>query len=127
MRTLIIAAAAGLMTLSALPVAASASAPQERRYDQNQNTPGRDNDRRDDDRRGNNGNHNDRNNDRGDSRYGQWNSSWGARPSAPPRAYTSRQNDWYRHVRACSTRFRSYNPRTDTYVVRRNVTSRCRL
>jgi hypothetical protein len=58
--------------------------------------------------------------------YGQWNARWGARPPAPPRHWT-RRGDWYRHVRACQLRFRSYNPRTDTYVVRRGVTRRCPL
>jgi len=133
MRTLLIAAAAaGLMTLSVAPVAASANAPQERRYEQDHNRPvaGRPNDPRANDHRPGANRPDDHNRpgaDRDDSRYGQWNPSWGARPSAPPRAYASRQNDWYRHVRACSTRYRSYNPRTDTYVVRRNVTARCRL
>jgi len=32
-----------------------------------------------------------------------------------------------RHVRACQQRYRSYNPRTDRYVVRRGVTRRCTL
>lgn len=34
---------------------------------------------------------------------------------------------WRRHVRRCMARYRSYNPRTDRYVVRRGVTRRCRL
>lgn len=61
-----------------------------------------------------------------DSRYGRWDASWGARPSAPPRHW-NKQNDWYRHVRACQQRYRSYNTRTDTYTVRRGVTRRCTL
>ena len=36
-------------------------------------------------------------------------------------------NSWRRHVRACSARYRSYNPRTDRYVVRRGVMARCYL
>lgn len=116
MRRLIAAAAAGLMALSVLPAAANA-APQERRYEQDRNN----------DRGQDRGRHDDRNNGRGDdARYGRWDNSWGARPAAPPRSWT-RQNDWYRHVRACSQRFRSYNPRTDTYVVRRGRTAQCRL
>lgn len=63
---------------------------------------------------------------RGNS-YGNWNNSWGARPGAPTAAYRGRQNDWYRHVRACQQRFRSYNSRTDSYTVRRGVTRRCTL
>lgn len=31
------------------------------------------------------------------------------------------------HQRACARRYRSYDPRTDLYVVRRGVTARCRL
>lgn len=31
------------------------------------------------------------------------------------------------HQRACAGRYRSYNPRTDRYVVRPGVTARCRL
>ncbi|KGM32102.1 BA14K family protein [Inquilinus limosus] len=31
------------------------------------------------------------------------------------------------HQRACSQRYRSYDPRTDLYVVRPGVTARCRL
>ncbi|MBJ7486589.1 BA14K family protein [Brevundimonas sp.] len=123
MRTLLIAAAAGLMTLSALPVAA-AVAPQERPYTQD-TMRGQDRGRNDND--WNNGRGNDRNEGRNDNdRYGRWDNGWGARPAGPPRGWT-RTNDWYRHVRACSQRYRSYNPRTDTYVVRRNVVARCRL
>lgn len=114
--TTLIAIAAGLMTLSALPVSAADAAPQERRYEQDRsNDRGPDRGRQDD------------RNGRGDNdRYGRWDNSWGARPAGPPRSW-SRQNDWYRHVRACSQRFRSYNPRTDTYVVRRGRTAQCRL
>lgn len=59
--------------------------------------------------------------------YGNWNNSWGARPSAPTAAYKGRHNDWYRHVRACQQRYRSYNPRTDTYNLRAGVNRRCTL
>ena len=131
MRNLLIAAAAGLMTLSALPVAA-AVAPQERPYTQD-NMRGQDRGRNDND--WNNGRGNDNRDDRRDSRndnrhdndrYGRWDNRWGARPAGPPRGWT-RSNDWYRHVRACSQRYRSYNPRTDTYIARRGVVVRCRL
>ena len=112
MRKLIIAAAVGLSTLAALPAIASAAG-QERPYMQERRgpppppgpivqRPGP------------------------DGRYGTWDDRWGPRPVAPPRHWT-RQNDWYRHVRACQQRYRSYNPRTDTFVVRRGVTARCRL
>ena len=115
MRNLLIAAAAGLMSFSALPSAA-ATAPQERPYMQG---PVRGPDMRGPDRRidppG-----------RNDARYGRWDNGWGARPPAPPRHWT-RHSDWYRHVRACSQRYRSYDPRTDTFVVRRGVVQRCRL
>lgn len=58
--------------------------------------------------------------------YGQWNNGWGQRPPAPPKHW-SRRGDWYRHVRACQQRFRSYDPRTDTYVVSRGNRRRCTL
>ncbi|CAN5210902.1 hypothetical protein BH10PSE1_BH10PSE1_26220 [soil metagenome] len=116
MRKILIAAAAGLMTLSAIPFAASAASvePQMRPYNQqgpmngpmNHNGPGV--------RPG------------PDGQYGTWDDRWGARPGAPPRGY-ARHNDWYRHVRACSQRYRSYNPRTDTFVVRHGRTAVCRL
>ena len=121
MRKLLIAAAAGLMTLSALP--ATAGTAQERPYNSgpmsgpmnhgpmggpmNHNGPGQV-------RPG------------PDREYGTWDDRWGARPAPPPRGW-GRNNDWYRHVRACSQRYRSYNPRTDTFVVRRGVAARCRL
>ncbi|HEX8471417.1 MAG TPA: BA14K family protein [Brevundimonas sp.] len=139
MRKLLIAAAAGLMTLSALP--ATAGAAQERPYNagpmsgqnhggqnhggSNQNGPGHNNS-------GPNRPGQGRPDQAGPNRpgqssqYGNWDDRWGARPSAPPRGW-GRNNDWYRHVRACSQRYRSYNPRTDTFVVRRGVAARCRL
>ncbi|WP_220149848.1 BA14K family protein [Sphingomonas aracearum] len=60
------------------------------------------------------------------SRYGNWDSRWGARPAAPPKHWT-RQGDWYRHVRACQQRFRGYDARTDTYRVGNGRTQRCTL
>ncbi|NBW14834.1 MAG: BA14K family protein [Caulobacteraceae bacterium] len=117
MRKLLIAAAAGLMTLSALPASAGA-APQERPYNAGpMNGPM---------------NHGPQHGPGPvvrpgpDGMYGTWDDHWGARPPAPPRGWT-RHNDWYRHVRACSQRYRSYNPRTDSYTVRRGVFARCRL
>ncbi|MFT4025547.1 MAG: BA14K family protein [Novosphingobium sp.] len=58
--------------------------------------------------------------------YGSWNNGWGARPPAPPRHWT-RTGDWYRHVRACQQRYRSYNPRTDTYRANNGQNRRCTL
>lgn len=116
MRKTLIALAAGLMTLSALPAAASDI--QARPYTQD-----RDHDRGRNDNNWNNGRHD---NDRNDDRWGRWDSRWGARPAPPPRHWT-RANDWYRHVHACQVRYRSYNPRTDMIVVRRGVVVRCRL
>ncbi|QTC90974.1 BA14K family protein [Brevundimonas goettingensis] len=123
MRKLLIAAAAGLMTLSALPASAGA-APQERPYNAGpMNGPmNHGPDRGGPDRGGPNHGGPGRPGDQ----YGNWDDHWGARPPAPPRNW-SRQNDWYRHVRACSQRYRSYNPRTDSYTVRRGVFARCRL
>jgi hypothetical protein len=60
-----------------------------------------------------------------DPRDNRWDNRWG-RPVPPPR-YWNQRNNWNRHVRACFAAYRSYNPRTDTYVVRRGVTTRCRL
>ena len=110
----LIALAAGLLTLGALPASAA---------DQQRQTPDtrqQERDRKDDRGQGNA-------NGRGqDSRYGSWNASWGARPAAPPRSFT-RTGDWYRHVRACQQRYRTYNASTDRYVVRRGQTAVCRL
>lgn len=60
------------------------------------------------------------------ARHGTWNTSWGARPPAPPTHFT-RVSDWNRHVHACQVRYRSYNPRTDTFVPRIGQTAICRL
>ncbi|MCC4596533.1 BA14K family protein [Xanthomonas campestris pv. phormiicola] len=64
--------------------------------------------------------HDDRRNDHDrpdDKRYGRWDPKWGPRPGNPP-AHRSRHDDWYRHVRACQQRYRSYDARTDTFVTR---------
>ena len=138
MKKLMIAVAAGLLTLSALPATAG-TAGQERPYNsgpmtgsmnhgggmnqnnsQNHNGPSRPDQGRPDQGRPDQGRPGQGN------EYGNWDNHWGARPSAPPRGW-GRNNDWYRHVRACSQRYRSYNPRTDTFMVRRGVNSRCRL
>lgn len=58
--------------------------------------------------------------------YGHWDNHWGVRPPAPP-SHWKKHNGWYRHVRACQQRYRSYNPRTDTYRVRPGVYRRCML
>jgi hypothetical protein len=58
--------------------------------------------------------------------YGTWNHSWGTRPSAPPKHW-SKTGDWYRHVRACQQRYRSYNARTDTFRTNSGHTRRCTL
>ena len=125
-RTILAAMAAGLMTLSAIPASA---APQQRNTaPQHNNAPQQQQQQRDNDHR-DNGRDNGRDSSRGNggaSEYGSWNTSWGARPPAPPRSF-SRHNDWYRHVRACSQRYRSYNPGTDRYTVRRGQTAVCRL
>lgn len=56
--------------------------------------------------------------------YGRWDRNWGSRPPAPPKHWT-RKGDWYRHVRACQQKFRSYNARTDTYRTSAGKTRRC--
>lgn len=128
MRKTLIALAAGLMTLSALP-AAAADQPGQNRPNAERSTNDRQDGRRDNDRPapGRNDNRNDSRADRNDdSRHGRWDSRWGARPPAPPAHYT-RTGDWNRHVRACQQRYRSYNPRTDRYVPRAGQTAICRL
>jgi hypothetical protein len=108
-RTLLAAMAAGLMTITAIPASA---APQQR----HDNAPQQQ--QRGNDNHSNGGNSN--------AAYGNWNASWGARPAAPPRSFT-RHSDWYRHVRACGQRYKSYNAATDRYTVRRGQTAICRL
>ena len=58
--------------------------------------------------------------------YGNWNPGWGHRPPAPP-SHWNRPNSWYQHVRACQMRYRSYNPRTDSYRLPSGGWRRCRL
>jgi hypothetical protein len=60
-----------------------------------------------------------------DNRDDRWDTRWG-QEVRPPR-YWGQRPGWNRHVRACYARYRSYNPRTDSYVVRRGVMARCRL
>jgi hypothetical protein len=122
MRTLLIAIGAGLRACSA----ASASAPQERPYQQEQRSPSppRAEPTRPMARPAQD--HHAMEPNMGDERYGRWESEWGRRPPAPPGHWT-RHGDWYRHVHACQARYRSYNPATDHYTVRRGVTARCRL
>ena len=68
----------------------------------------------------------DRGDQMGHDQYGRWDDHWGSRPPPPPKQY-SRHGNWYQHVRSCQTRYRSYNSRTDMYMVRRGVMARCRL
>ena len=117
MNKTLIAIAAGLLTLSALPAAALDAS-------QDRGQPRQSQDRIDRNDRDGRGNAN--TNNGGRSNYGEWNARWGARPANPPRTWT-RQSDWYRHVRACQVRYRSYDARTDRYVVRRGQTALCRL
>lgn len=136
MRKTLIAVAAGLMALSAAS-AQAASFDQSRQGQPEHAAPMRPNETRThqtgpvpymqntgpsqpDMRRGDN--HGPDNTDR----YGAWQTSWGARPSDPP-AHFSRHGDWYRHVHACQSRFRSYNPHTDRYTARHGQTAVCRL
>ncbi|HUD95686.1 BA14K family protein [Sphingobium sp.] len=58
--------------------------------------------------------------------YGRWDDRWGKHPPEPPRHWTNR-GDWYRHVRACRDRYRSYDPRTDMFTLRRGTMRRCTL
>ncbi|CAN5344390.1 hypothetical protein BH10PSE12_BH10PSE12_03580 [soil metagenome] len=57
--------------------------------------------------------------------YGNWDNRWGARPGRPP-SHWGNQGDWYRHVRACQRKYRSYNASTDVYYSGRRA-RRCRL
>ncbi|SEJ35492.1 BA14K-like protein [Sphingobium sp. AP50] len=58
--------------------------------------------------------------------FGNWDNRWGARPGNPPSHWT-KKGDWYRHVRACQQRYRSYNSRTDMFVMRPGQSRRCTL
>lgn len=60
------------------------------------------------------------------SGYGAWNKSWGARPPAPP-SHWKKKSDWYRHVRACQQKYRSYNAHSDNYRLGAGKTRRCTL
>ena len=121
MRTFItstLVAAAAVMTLGvAVAEAQPRSYNPDGRYDRRDN----------DDRRGRGHGENDRRHDgRHDGRDDdRWDDRWGRRPERH-REWGQRRG-WYRHVRACQQRYRSYDPRTDTYVVRRGVRVRCRL
>lgn len=68
----------------------------------------------------------DRQDQRSSSRYGNWDQKWGSRPGTPPKHWT-RTSDWYRHVRACQQRFRSYDSRSDTYRLNSGQRKRCTL
>lgn len=114
-RSAVLATACALMAISAPLASAQAAEAMQNRPQSHQN------DHRPDNQSGNRDQG--RNND---SRYGRWDNSWGARPPAPPRSFTHTA-DWHRHVRACQQRYRSYNPATDRYTVRRGQTAVCRL
>jgi hypothetical protein len=131
--------AAGAILLVLAPLSVSAQPPERPRANQDQRRPGDDrmrDDRMRDDRGGMNRPGPDRpGNGPGAGRpqpvgggngYGNWDNRWGSRPPAPPRHWT-KNGDWYRHVRACNQRYRSYNPRTDMFTLRPGVTRRCML
>lgn len=46
---------------------------------------------------------------------------------APPRSWNKSRTAYQSHVRLCTKRYKGYNPRTNTYVVRRGKTAVCRL
>ena len=118
----------------AVPQAARQARSDQARNDRDQDRrPDSRNDNRQDNNRNPRADNNPNNRDNGNrntgvttNRYGTWRVSWGARPSAPPRSFRQ-SSDWYRHVRACQVRYRSYNPATDRYTVRRGQTAICRL
>jgi hypothetical protein len=60
-----------------------------------------------------------------DARDDRWDTRWGPMVRAP--RYWGGRPGWNRHVRACFARYRTYNPRTDTYLIRPGVRVRCRL
>lgn len=45
----------------------------------------------------------------------------------PPRHWTKGGTAWTDHSKRCSTRYRSYNPRTDMYVASKGMKRRCML
>ena len=109
---------------AALTLGVAAADAQPRPY----NPDGRYDSGRGDDRgrgHGDNDRHHDGRHDSRDRDDDRWDDSWGRRPERH-RGWGNRPG-WYRHVRACQMRYRSYNPRTDMYVVRRGVMARCRL
>ena len=59
-------------------------------------------------------------------RYGRWDDDdrW---DDHWDRDHHWRGASWSRHVRACLNRYRTYNPRTDRYLLRPGVWVRCRL
>lgn len=141
-------AAAGAFLLVLAPLAVSAQPPERPRTNQDDRRPGGDrprDERAGPDRRGDNGPGANRPGSGrpeagrpgnrpvagrpgagGGQGYGNWDNRWGSRPPAPPRHWT-KKNDWHRHVRACGQRYRSYNARTDMFVLRPGVTRRCYL
>ncbi len=46
---------------------------------------------------------------------------------APPKHWKQSRDRWDRHIVACQKRYRSYDPRTDRYTIRRGRTAICRL
>ena len=48
-----------------------------------------------------------------DGRDDRWDPTWGREVRAPK--HWGQRQGWNRHVRACMSRYRSYNPRTGTY------------
>lgn len=126
MRKILIGLSAAALTLGGFSLAATDLQAQARPEAREQNQSGRD---RHDNGRQNESRQNEGRRDTqssNSSRYGTWDSRWGARPAAPP-SHFSRTSDWYRHVRACQQRYRSYNARTDRYVPRQGQTAICRL
>lgn len=51
----------------------------------------------------------------------------GDAPPPPPSHWHRAQDRWERHVSACLDRYRSYDPRTDTYNAGRGHMRRCKL
>jgi hypothetical protein len=124
MKKLLLVAVGAAMLLAAPLTVSAQSSPMGPPGDRHQSEPYRPGDRSD--HRPGMDRHDQRPSDGYNSRYGRWERSWGARPTAPPRRFSNSRN-WYRHVRACQLRYRSYNARTDLYMVRRGVMARCRL
>jgi hypothetical protein len=54
-------------------------------------------------------------------------SNGNGRYGSPPKHFTRGQATWNTHAQRCATRYRSYNPRTDTFVPRAGRTQRCFL